>query len=315
MPFLSTLSLRRATAAEHRLLALNSISIHALLAESDKPDKKAGSQEKDFYPRSPCGERPSCFSLWFLGLFISIHALLAESDSLYMDSVPPASRFLSTLSLRRATRLFLEIYTLFKNFYPRSPCGERLWVLRKVPILSIFLSTLSLRRATYQDKFSIPSDNISIHALLAESDGTGFFVLDERHDISIHALLAESDTPTLESLTPTQTFLSTLSLRRATRPVSALYSVNRYFYPRSPCGERPHPITILVRVVEISIHALLAESDAKNTSIAGRITSFLSTLSLRRATIQGISTSRKNTYFYPRSPCGERRTQSASLSL
>ena len=203
-------------------------------------------------------------------------------------------------------------------------------MLRKVPILSIFLSTLSLRRATYQDKFSIPSDNISIHALLAESDGTGFFVLDERHDISIHALLAESDTPTLESLTPTQTFLSTLSLRRATRPVSALYSVNRYFYPRSPCGERPHPITILVRVVEISIHALLAESDAKNTSIAGRITSFLSTLSLRRATakntsiagritsflstlslrratIQGISTSRKNTYFYPRSPCGERR--------
>ena len=67
-------------------------------------------------------------------------------------------------------------------------------MLRKVPILSIFLSTLSLRRATYQDKFSIPSDNISIHALLAESDGTGFFVLDERHDISIHALLAESDT-------------------------------------------------------------------------------------------------------------------------
>ena len=56
-----------------------------------------------------------------------------------------------------------------------------------------------------------------------------------------------------------------------------------YFYPRSPCGERPprggscyldniisihallaesdHPIGILVRVVEISIHALLAESD------------------------------------------------------
>ena len=131
------------------------------------------------------------------------------------------------------------LYSCPGNFYPRSPCGERLWVLRKVPILSIFLSTLSLRRATYQDKFSIPSDNISIHALLAESDGTGFFVLDERHDISIHALLAESDTPTLESLTPTQTFLSTLSLRRATRPVSALYSVNRYFYPRSPCGERP----------------------------------------------------------------------------
>ena len=140
-------------------------------------------------------------------------------------------------------------------------------MLRKVPILSIFLSTLSLRRATYQDKFSIPSDNISIHALLAESDGTGFFVLDERHDISIHALLAESDTPTLESLTPTQTFLSTLSLRRATRPVSALYSVNRYFYPRSPCGERRLLLSTMIITLHISIHALLAESDHSSVSI------------------------------------------------
>ena len=157
-------------------------------------------------------------------------------------------------------------------------------MLRKVPILSIFLSTLSLRRATYQDKFSIPSDNISIHALLAESDGTGFFVLDERHDISIHALLAESDTPTLESLTPTQTFLSTLSLRRATRPVSALYSVNRYFYPRSPCGERPVRARAAIVAKYISIHALLAESDAWSASKLGGMSEFLSTLSLRRAT-------------------------------
>ena len=59
----SMLSLRRATfvgLAAHRL---RNISIHALLAESDKPDKKAGSQEKDFYPRSPCGERPFFYSL------------------------------------------------------------------------------------------------------------------------------------------------------------------------------------------------------------------------------------------------------------
>ena len=156
-------------------------------------------------------------------------------------------------------------------------------MLRKVPILSIFLSTLSLRRATYQDKFSIPSDNISIHALLAESD-----------------------TPTLESLTPTQTFLSTLSLRRATRPVSALYSVNRYFYPRSPCGERLGTLrTVSVKKTflstlslrratllhcffalcySISIHALLAESDAPAPGAEESGIIFLSTLSLRRAT-------------------------------
>ena len=240
MPFLSTLSLRRATAAEHRLLALNSISIHALLAESDKPDKKAGSQEKDFYPRSPCGERPffysltacrqyfyprspcgerraptaqpvhphshfyprspcgerpSCFSLWFLGLFISIHALLAESDSLYMDSVPPASRFLSTLSLRRATRLFLEIYTLFKNFYPRSPCGER--------------------RVVHVAQDPSPG-RISIHALLAESDPAGNGGSGSITAISIHALLAESDTKDKKYKIKKAIFLSTLSLRRAT---------------------------------------------------------------------------------------------------
>ena len=158
-------------------------------------------------------------------------------------------------------------------------------MLRKVPILSIFLSTLSLRRATYQDKFSIPSDNISIHALLAESDGTGFFVLDERHDISIHALLAESDTPTLESLTPTQTFLSTLSLRRATRPVSALYSVNRYFYPRSPCGERRHFSSKQRTLPKFLSTLSLRRATVSQHSPSTVHTKFLSTLSLRRATI------------------------------
>ena len=158
-------------------------------------------------------------------------------------------------------------------------------MLRKVPILSIFLSTLSLRRATYQDKFSIPSDNISIHALLAESDGTGFFVLDERHDISIHALLAESDTPTLESLTPTQTFLSTLSLRRATRPVSALYSVNRYFYPRSPCGERRHFSSKQRTLPKFLSTLSLRRATVSQHSPSTVHTKFLSTLSLRRATV------------------------------
>ena len=156
-------------------------------------------------------------------------------------------------------------------------------MLRKVPILSIFLSTLSLRRATYQDKFSIPSDNISIHALLAESDGTGFFVLDERHDISIHALLAESDTPTLESLTPTQTFLSTLSLRRATRPVSALYSVNRYFYPRSPCGERRRLVGMFGFIFYFYPRSPCGERRCFIVFLHFA-TLFLSTLSLRRAT-------------------------------
>ena len=34
------------------------ISIHALLAESDWMDSSENLTSTDFYPRSPCGERP-----------------------------------------------------------------------------------------------------------------------------------------------------------------------------------------------------------------------------------------------------------------
>ena len=66
---------------------------------------------------------------------ISIHALLAESDAKWIAENPDAYKFLSTLSLRRATRACPWIRATLRNFYPRSPCGERL--LRKVPILGI----------------------------------------------------------------------------------------------------------------------------------------------------------------------------------
>ena len=57
--------------------------------------------------------------------------------------------------------------------------------------------------------------NISIHALLAESD-EGERVVFATGDISIHALLAESDASTDCCTGTRSTFLSTLSLRRAT---------------------------------------------------------------------------------------------------
>ena len=78
-------------------------------------------------------------------------------------------------------------------------------------------------------------------------------------------------------------FLSTLSLRRAT-PVVAVSSLTVYFYPRSPCGERQKLILQFLSLLRISIHALLAESDSiDNSEISDNLT-FLSTLSLRRAT-------------------------------
>ena len=190
-------------------------------------------------------------------------------------------------------------------FYPRSPCGERRWLRC----------------------WQLAARDISIHALLAESDNVACGDWHElrdfyprspcgerragcgdvacRHKISIHALLAESDQ------------------KRCLIRFSTLH-----FYPRSPCGERPCGNAAIGTPITISIHALLAESDRMCSRPVTRRAQFLSTLSLRRAThrhgfqkqvfsisihallaesdhstlIQAIS--RHN--FYPRSPCGER---------
>ena len=102
------------------------ISIHALLAESD-----------------------------LIALFdfpivpvISIHALLAESDVGFRRDNNARCIFLSTLSLRRATESQPPCAHPTTNFYPRSPCGER-------------------RQRRWLDS---THRRISIHALLAESD-------------------------------------------------------------------------------------------------------------------------------------------------
>ena len=169
--FLSTLSLRRATRGQN-----------------PRPPT-----DTDFYPRSPCGERPRSAGPWQAG---------------------------------------------YKDFYPRSPCGER-------PIMG----------------------------------GVG---------------------------TTTLRFLSTLSLRRATGRPQSDWTDGAHFYPRSPCGERRRPCESAGQNEQISIHALLAESDGAVRAWAWRTYTFLSTLSLRRATLMVGKPPANSLYFYPRSPCGER---------
>ena len=148
-------------------------------------------------------------------------------------------------------------------FYPRSPCGERHNTQKKNQPGKSFLSTLSLRRATVFNLFANPGSTISIHALLAESD-------------LLPCLISRSF----------RLFLSTLSLRRATGGGHIFKPRSEHFYPRSPCGERPSRRYPAIPGREISIHALLAESDSPPsiTPTAGR-------------------------NFYPRSPCGERQIQ------
>ena len=103
LPFLSTLSLRRATPRFVRYGVRIAISIHALLAESDTRGSVSMSKYLNFYPRSPCGERRINRVKRLLPSWISIHALLAESDCLPICKYGLPLIFLSTLSLRRAT--------------------------------------------------------------------------------------------------------------------------------------------------------------------------------------------------------------------
>ena len=236
--FLSTLSLRRATNDCGQYCIHARISIHALLAESDGEINTRGSEK-----------------------MISIHALLAESDCFFCVKLLLQLIFLSTLSLRRATIIRQHSEPDSGNFYPRSPCGERL-----------------------NDAINgCNPDIISIHALLAESDRRlsqfgGVF------QISIHALLAESDGIIKLEILSDFLFLSTLSLRRATREPTALRTPHHIFLStlslrRATTWARGSRVTYV-----ISIHALLAESDRQQTYQLNEEQAFLSTLSLRRAT-------------------------------
>ena len=170
------------------------------------------------------------------------------------------------------------------NFYPRSPCGERRSNQPVTMRTWKFLSTLSLRRATQAaNGLANAPPEISIHALLAESDTRRTYHKDESQEflstlslrratanavdqilpghISIHALLAESDVSFMLYDTSSLIFLSTLSLRRATNVCPHI----RRFYAISIHAllAESDRLGLLgwLRVL-ISIHALLAESDA-----------------------------------------------------
>ena len=147
------------------------ISIHALLAESDDPSGKMHYMGVFISIHALLAESDLFQVIRSQGIAISIHALLAESDHRGAVKIADAVKFLSTLSLRRATSKTGSAANWSSDFYPRSPCGER-----------------------HPGKRSILyTPEISIHALLAESDASDACNGCNPDFISIHALLAESD--------------------------------------------------------------------------------------------------------------------------
>ena len=238
-----------------------------------------------FYPRSPCGERPGTACMGN-----------QEPYAYFYPRSPCGERRWPRRNRRK------RIYNFYprspcgerqatstqaspgRYFYPRSPCGERHAKGNLVKPYTEFLSTLSLRRATCGSRAWAVGSTISIHALLAESDFAvgaqqGFFV------ISIHALLAESDFWVRSFLAPFFIFLSTLSLRRATRQLARSSSRLIYFYPRSPCGERR--VTRALHPASIYFYPRSPCGERPDQASAS-------------------AAAAKD--FYPRSPCGERRT-------
>ena len=267
----------------HKQKRRNWISIHALLAESDPLNIQAIKIAVYFYPRSPCGERRHrTVNIQSPTTFLSTLSLRRATCA--RCHCWGLNEFLSTLSLRRATVRRMPLIRFCPDFYPRSPCGERRGVRLSCFGRIIFLSTLSLRRATLHAKTGkgqssnfYPRSPCGERPIKPAEIGPNIIFLSTLslrratlrrnadcncHNISIHALLAESD-----------------PLRRFG------WALNHNFYPRSPCGERLTGAGVGLYLTTISIHALLAESDVWPTGNQPSTPGFLSTLSLRRATI------------------------------
>ena len=191
------------------------ISIHALLAESDRAVCRLDRHGADFYPRSPCGER---------------RGQLHNRRGLY--------QFLSTLSLRRATGCRRRFWRRYMHFYPRSPCGERHTsrtpkpARRTISIHALLAesdcfepcqlaqgwnfyprSPCGERRRCYS---AAASHRYFYPRSPCGERRTCSALCCHRTGISIHALLAESDQYWATRARAAQLFLSTLSLRRAT---------------------------------------------------------------------------------------------------
>ena len=124
------------------------------------------------------------------------------------------------------------------NFYPRSPCGER----RQTPGEMVCGQNFYPRS---------PCGERLTNANSPKSDNI----------ISIHALLAESDTASSILMVAPSNFYPRSPCGERLGRLMLVMALSD-FYPRSPCGERPILGNPCAGCPAISIHALLAESDA-----------------------------------------------------
>ena len=244
-------------------------------------------------------------------------------------------KFLSTLSLRRATgfgakkcaEVVISIHALlaesdvrFPNKLSHSPLFLSTLSLRRAtgctrPSMwgdAVFLSTLSLRRATVPDRQPAEEPAISIHALLAESDMAMMAAQQLPMNFYPRSPCGERRFLRMGSTAETP-FLSTLSLRRATDQPPGL-CMPHMISIHALLAESDSADFVEINDFKISIHALLAESDAAKTGFGVALNDFYprSPCGERRTDCFGVSLICN---FYPRSPCGERRAARTALPM
>ena len=213
------------------------ISIHALLAESDSYRGTTYIDGSNFNPRSPCGERLLRPPTGEDPVLISIHALLAESDEqgyslkekeqYFNPRSPCGERLRSGVS---------EVNPRYFN--PRSPCGERL-----PGLLHQFLSV-----------------NFNPRSPCGERPCSLYFLDHATRFQSTLSLRRATWPPSDTALTPWD-FNPRSPCGERPGPGCKLGGRTSNFNPRSPCGERPGRVLLGPHRQDISIHALLAESD------------------------------------------------------
>ena len=124
------------------------ISIHALLAESDKAELKAIADRYISIHALLAESDVMLSGVILTSALISIHALLAESDGIGLVFLWWGVRFLSTLSLRRATPMEVPQYQILAISIHALLAESDYDTSSLMQCQARFLSTLSLRRAT-----------------------------------------------------------------------------------------------------------------------------------------------------------------------
>ena len=170
LTFQSTLPVWGATRRAVPIIPPLLISIHAPRVGSDEDLDAMTPEERNFNPRSPCGERPGLRGVVHFQLGISIHAPRVGSDSATNLSISSGSRFQSTLPVWGATGGRAPGVPGPCDFNPRSPCGERRFGAERGILWQQFQSTLPVWGATVfitEEGLELP---ISIHAPRVGSD-------------------------------------------------------------------------------------------------------------------------------------------------